>query len=162
MKTISVKAILGRTLLASIALCSCNQKASNNSKPAASNQMKLEGIKVPQVVLDSFKNEFPVLKYENWQGYPTVDYQNYWYEYNPNFYTNEYPGNYVVEFENDSIPYRIMYSKTGTKIAIHKSLSAGLPKAISEAIYKTEYKTWTLEKEKDEIFKDKDSDQLKI
>jgi hypothetical protein len=47
-------------------------------------------------------------------------------------------------------------------VATHKVLTSDLPKAVSATVSKGEYKTWKLGKDKEEIFKDSDKDQLKV
>ena len=122
---------------------------------------KLDSNKIPKAVTDAYLKEYPYTAYSNWYGYPTYD-DNYWYDSDPYLYTSDYPENYVVEFNKDSMPYKSVYNKTGKKIATHKVSTSDLPQAVAASIDNGEYKTWTLGKEKEEIFKDKDTDQLKV
>jgi hypothetical protein len=41
-------------------------------------------------------------------------------------------------------------------------MSAYMPTAVTDAINKGDYKSWTVGKDKEEIFKDKDTDQMKV
>ena len=116
-------------------------------------------------VSEPYYQEYPMTSYENWYGYPVYEYGNYWFD---NWYDNvpysyvEYPEYYLIESSKDNIPYKAIYSKIGQKIAIHKSLKSDLPKAITAAISKGEFKSWILGNDKEEIFKDTDKDQLKV
>ena len=126
---------------------------------------KVDKTKVPKKVNDFFIQEFPNAVTDNWYGLPVYKYGNDWfddwYDYAPYVYS-KYPENYIVEFSLDNMPHKAIYTKIGKKIAIHKKLASDLPKAISAAISKGQYKDWILAKDKEEIFKDKDSDKLKI
>jgi hypothetical protein len=131
--------------------------------PVAKTKTKLDKTQVPKEVTQLFYNDYPTatVSDDRWYGYPTVDYANDWYDYDPDLYVNDSPDTYVVEFTNDSVPHKAVYSKAGKKIAVHKMISE-LPKDILWAIKNGEYKTWTIAKDKEEIFKDKDSDKLKV
>ena len=127
--------------------------------------VKVDKKKVPKEVNDVFIREYPAVDYYDWYGYPVYDYGDYWYDdwydYGPYSYT-DYPEYYEVDFTQAKTPVKAIYSKAGKKIAIHKSLKSDLPKAVSAAISKGEYKAWKLGKDKEEIFKDSDKDQLKV
>ncbi|MGZ3885622.1 MAG: hypothetical protein ACXVDL_15365, partial [Bacteroidia bacterium] len=97
-----------------------------------------------------------------WYGYPLFDYENDWYAYNPYLFEYEHPEYYVVEFVEKEVPHRVIYSKAGKKIATHRKLKAELPAGIKTAISKSEYSTWTLGKEKEEIFRDTELDKVKV
>lgn len=164
-------------LLAGIALTACNtpDKKEDADKvtmsdssvvkaaPVAKSKTKLVKTKVPKDVTQLFYVDYPSANVydDNWYGYPSFDYVNDWYDYDPYLYANDDPDTYVIEFTMDSIPHRAVYTKAGKKVAVHKAISV-LPSAVSFAISKGDYKTWTLGKEKEEIFKDKDSDKLKV
>jgi hypothetical protein len=122
---------------------------------------KVDKAKVPKVVTETFYGDYPVTMYENWYNYPVFDDNLYWYDYDPYYYENEYPDYYVVDFTTNNTPYKAVYSKKGKKIAVHKKVT-DLPKGVSSALSSGAYKTWTVAKDKEEIFKDKDSDQLKV
>jgi len=161
MKKIITKVIAGSALLTFFAVSSFAQTASTTTKADGKKRVKIEKNKVPKVVTETFYVDYPVTTYESWYGYPTFDNDLYWYDYDPFFYSNDYPEYYVVDFTKDNTPYKAVYNKSGKKIAIHKKLS-DLPKAVLSAISSGAYKTWTVAKDKEEIFKDKDSDQLKV
>jgi hypothetical protein len=72
------------------------------------------------------------------------------------------PEYYIVEFNKDNTPVKAIYSKSGKKVAAHKMLTTDLPKSVTDAINIGIYKTWKLEKDKEEIFKDSDKDQFKV
>ena len=164
MKTISIKLIAGCVLLVFFAMASFGQATSKPAKEGEKAKAKVEKTKVPKEVTDTYYMEYPGAVYENWYGYPTYNYGDYWYDdwydYGPYSYV-DYPEYYVVEFTKDKIPQKAIYSKTGKKVAIHKML-VDLPKAVTASISKCEYKAWKLEKDKEEIFKDKDKDQMKV
>ncbi len=161
MKKIITKVIAGSALLTFFAVSSFAQTASTTTKADGKKKVKIEKNKVPKVVTETFYVDYPVTTYESWYGYPTFDNDLYWYDYDPFFYSNDYPEYYVVDFTKDNTPYKAVYNKSGKKIAIHKKL-LDLPKAVLSAISSGAYKTWTVAKDKEEIFKDKDSDQLKV
>jgi len=162
MKKIITKVIAGSALLTFFAVSSFAQTTANaTTKADGKKKVKIEKTKVPKVVTETFYGDYPVTTYENWYGYPTFDNDLYWYDYDPFFYSNDYPEYYVVDFTKDNTPYKAVYSKSGKKIAIHKKLT-DLPKAVSSALSSGAYKTWVVAKDKEEIFKDKDSDQLKV
>ena len=165
MKKSNIKVVVGCILFAFFAMTSFGQFTTKTTKEALKKPVKLEKSKVPKVVTESYYREYPVTPYENWYGYPVYNYQNDWYDnwfdYGPYSYT-EYPEYYIVESTKDNIPYKTIYGKTGTKIAVHKILKSDLPKAVLAAISKGEYKAWKMANDKEEIFKDKDTDQMKV
>jgi hypothetical protein len=123
---------------------------------------KLDKTKIPKKVTELFYVDYPAttVSDERWYGYPTFDTSD-WYDYNPYLFANADPDTYLVEFTMDSTTHRAIYTKTGEKLAIHTIIS-DLPATVSAAIKKSAYKTWAIDKEKEEIFKDKDSDKLKV
>jgi hypothetical protein len=157
----SIKLIAGFILIASFAINSFSQAPNKTVKSPT----KLEKKQIPKEVSEPYYREYPMTNFENWFGYPVYEYGDYWYdnwyENTPYVYT-EYPEYYIIESSKDNIPYKAIYSKAGKKVAIHKSLKSDLPKGVSAAISKGEYKTWTLGKDKEEIFKDSDKDQMKV
>jgi hypothetical protein len=165
MKT-NIKIIVGCILFAFFAMTSFAQVTAKTTKETLKKPVKLEKSKIPKPVTESYYREFPMKTYENWYGYPAYNYQNDWYDnwfdYNPDSYT-EYPEYYIIESTEDNTPFKVIYDKTGAKIAVHKTLKSDLPKAVLATISIGKYKTWKLVKnEHEEIFKDKDNDQLKV
>jgi hypothetical protein len=162
MKKIITKVISGSALFTFFAVSTFAQTtATTTTKADGKKKVKIEKTKVPKVVTETFYGDYPATTYESWYGYPTFDNDLYWYDYDPFFYSNDYPEYYVVDFTKNNGTYKAVYAKSGKKIAIHKKLT-DLPKAVSSAISSGTYKTWTVAKDKEEIFKDKDSDQLKV
>ncbi len=168
MKKIGIKMIAGCILLVFFAINSFGQTTTKTTKDGGKRVAKVEKTKVPKAVTDVWIGEYPGSTYDNWYGYPAYnDYLSNWYydwdnyDYNPYVYT-DYPEDYVVEYNLNSVPYKSVYSKEGKKIATHKTLTSDLPKAVTAAISNSAYKTWKLGKEKEEIFKDKDTDKLKV
>lgn len=144
-------------------LISLTTYAQDYSKADSANSKmhpKLDKTMVPKEVTGNFYTEFPNTSDVYWYDYPTFDYLNDWYDYSPFWYSAN-PGNYAVEFKTDDVPYKAVYTKEGKKIAIHR-MTSDLPEAVSESIKKSEYKNWKIGKEKEEIFKDKDTDELKV
>jgi hypothetical protein len=162
MKNKIIKVIALSILTATFALNSFGQTTVKTTEECGKKPTKIEKKKVPTVVTETYFREYPVTTYESWLGYPVFTNENDWYGYNPYLYSNEYPEYYIVEFTKDKTPHKVIYSKAGKKVATHKKLNADVPKAISLALSKGEYGTWKLGKEKEEIFKDSDKDDLKI
>lgn len=157
-------------LMAGTTLTSCGtsgqkgdaaQANSNDTSNVAKGKAKLDKNKVPKTVTDLFYADYPVTKFTDYYGYPSFDYVNDWYGYDPSLYVNDYPETYVIDFAVDSTGYKAVYDKNGKKVAIHKAVSA-LPQTISTALSQGAYKDWAIGKDKEEIFKDKDADKLKV
>jgi hypothetical protein len=128
-----------------------------NKKPA-----KMEKSKVPAVVTDSYFREFPMASYDSWYGYPSLRSEYDWYAYDPYLYEYEHPEYYIVEFTQDQTKQKAIYSKVGKRLSVHKTMVAELPKAITDAVAKSSYKTWTIAADKEEIFKDPEGDQMNV
>lgn len=165
MKRMSFKMIVACSLLAFFAINSYGQTPTKSSKGDEKKVAKLEKSKVPKEITDIYFRDYPGITYFDWYGFPSYDYGPYWYDdwydYGPYSYI-DIPEYYVVEFNKDSTATKAIYSKTGGKVATHKVLTSDLPKAVSATVSKGEYKTWKLGKDKEEIFKDSDKDQLKV
>jgi len=162
MKRIRINIIAGYLLTAFFTINSFGQ-----GTPNATDKMsfKLDMNSIPKVVIEPFYKDYPVRDNESWYGYPTYDYQNNWFDDwygNGKFFHIDNPDYYVVEFSQNKIPAKVIYTKTGQKVAIHKSLTSDIPKAIATAISNGEYKTWKLGEEKEIIFKDSEKDELKV
>ena len=138
------------------------QAASASDSGIAKNSVKLDIKKVPKVVTEIFNKQFPVKSEVDWYGYPQFDNGSDWYEYDPSYYSNQNPENYVVEFTHNDTLDKVVYTKNGQKIATHRRLNAVLPAKITDAIRKSVYKTWSIGNDKEEIFKDSKSDQIKV
>jgi hypothetical protein len=170
MKNLNIRIIAGCALMMFLAMNVFGQTATNSQIGTATTKgdgvgikaAKLDKTKVPKEVTDIYFKEYPNSTYDSWYGYPSFDNVSDWYDYDPYLSSNNYPENYVVEFTQNNIPYTVVYSKSGNKIAAHKMAISTIPKAVSAAINNGAYKTWTLGKDKEEIFKDTDADQLKV
>ncbi len=121
---------------------------------------KIEKANVPKEVKEIFIIEYATISDDNWYGYPNITDNQDWYDYNPYYVISESPENYIVEFSKDETPTKVVYTKQGKKFATHRNLKSELPKAILNALNSGVYKTWTVKKEKEEIFKE--SDKTKI
>lgn len=161
MKPNTIKLIASFILALLISIPVIAQTPVNCTEQCCKTPIKIGKTLVPKSVIDVYYNEYPVTTYESWHGYPNFTYENDWYGYNPNLYCEENPEYYVVEFTKDKTPQKVIYSKEGKKIATHKTVTT-LPKTISLAISKSVYATWTLNKGREEIFKDGDKDDLKV
>jgi len=141
-----------------------SQNAST-TKGNTNNKAKIEKSKVPKAVTDLFYIQFPKTSSDSWFGVPPHDnldeWWDNWYEDGP-YLNSDNPDYYIVEYSIGNVPYKAVYSKNGNKVATHKILKSDLPKAVSAAISNGKYKGWKLEKDKEEIFKDKDTDQMKV
>jgi hypothetical protein len=136
---------------------SAYKDSADYQKEVAETKTRLDKTKVPKEVTERFGADYPMTTYDYWFGYPA---QDDWYGYDHN-YSEANPATYIVAFAKDSTPYKAIYSKAGERIATHKSISV-LPDVVSSTVSNGDYKTWTIRKEKEEIFKDKDSDNLKV
>jgi hypothetical protein len=125
-------------------------------------RVKMDKNKVPKVVTESFYKEYPSVTYEDWYGYPAYDNALGWYEYDPTYYSSDYPGSYVVEFTHNDTTNKTIYDKSGKKIATHQSMKMMLPEAVTDSIKDGMYKSWTMGKDKEEIFKDSYADKMKV
>jgi hypothetical protein len=158
----NIKVMIASAMLVCLALSSFGQAANKVPATSAKKPAKLDKASVPQKVTERFIVQYPGSAYDYWFGYPAYDNLSEWYEYEPSYYTTSTPENYVVEFSTKNTPYKAVYNKSGAKLATHKILATNLPAAVSSAINAGSYKTWTQGKDKEEIFKDSDADQLKI
>ena len=143
-------------------MSSCGQAYSKSNKDSSQTRTKLDKSKVPKDVTDAFYNQYPLASYGNWYCYPTFTNGSAWYDYDPNYFLTGDPDNYVIEFNNKDTAFKAIYAKDGTKIASHKGMSMDMPAAVTDAINNGDYKSWTVGKDKEEIFKDKDTDQMKV
>jgi hypothetical protein len=136
---------------------------SNGSKDSTMSHTKIDKSKVPKEVTGAFYNEYPLVTYGDWYGYPSFVNGSAWYDYNPNYYLSGDPDNYVIEFNDKDTAFKSIYKKDGTKIASHKMMTSEMmPMAVTDALKTGDYKSWTVGKDKEEIFKDKDTDQMKV
>jgi len=123
---------------------------------------KLDNNKIPKVVTEIFNKQFPVKSEVSWYGYPQFDNGSDWYEYDPSYYSNHNPENYVVEFTHHDTLDKVFYTKRGQKIATHRRIDTVLPAKIGDAIGRSAYKTWSIGNDKEEIFQDSKSDQIRV
>ncbi len=162
MKRLTTKVAATFILLASISMSSCGQSYSSSAKDSSQVRTKLDKGKVPKEVTDAFYNQYPLVTYGDWYGYPALNIGAAWYDYDPNYFLTGNPDNYVIEFNNKDTAFKAIYAKDGTKMASHKGVSSDMPPAVTDAISNGDYKSWTVGKDKEEIFKDKDTDQMKV
>lgn len=162
-KTIKIFAIF-LMAVAFVNVTSAQLAANKSETKGTKKPAKIAKAKVPAVVTETYYKEYPLAAttYENWYGYPSYDFGNDWYGYDPFLFEYEYPEYYIVEFTKNKVPHTVVYSKAGKKIATHKKITSDLPAAINAAIAKSEYSTWKVEKEKEEIFRDTEMDKMKV
>ena len=162
MKTISVKMILGCFLLVALALNAFAQAPMKTVEEGGKKPNKLDKNNVPKTVTEVYVVEYPMSTNEVWYGYPAFSDESDWYGYNPYLDGGANPEYYIVEFTSkNKVPHRVIYSKNGKKVATHRKINE-LPAAVSSAISKSEYKDWTIQKDKEEMFKMKDTDKVKV
>jgi hypothetical protein len=157
MKIISSKSIFVGMIFGCFAMISFGQSSLKPVKQNSKETSKIDKNKVPLVVNETHSEEYPITTSESWYSYPSFDNESDWFGYDEEFYSNEYPEYYIVEFTQDNISRKVIYSKTGKKIVTHIKLNSDIPSAVSISISKGEYKIWKLMKDKEEIFKDSDS-----
>jgi len=159
------KVIAGFILILLLTIHTYGQTTPISTKAVGKKEAKIVKSKVPRKVTEAFYAEYPPNKisYDSWYGYPDRSYQNDWWDwYDNNFYSRtQDPEFYNVEYTKNNTPYKTVYTKNGEKVATHKTLS-DLPKSVSVAISNGKYKAWKLGQDKEEIFKDKDTDQMKV
>jgi hypothetical protein len=162
MKTLSIKLIVACIVSASFAIQSFAQAPMKPIEEGGKMPAKLDKAQVPKPVTDTYIVEYPSATYDSWYGYPAFTDESDWYGYNPYRYSAMNPEYYMVEFTKDQAPHKVVYSKEGKKVATHKKVYTEVPKAISSEMIKGDYKGWKIANEKEEIFKDGDSDQMKV
>ena len=120
---------------------------------------------VPAEVAVKFAEDYPVTSYENWYGYPTFTNESDWYSYDPKFYSDKYPEFFIVEFMQNNSPHKAIFYLNGDRIASYRRLNSDspeiLPEKVSNAINNSEYKTWNIVIESEEIIL-RDSNQMKV
>jgi len=165
----SIYLLFVTALMAGLVLASCGANQTqgaykDNTKyntEVDKTKAKLDPSKVPSEVTRLFYADYPATTSSDWYGHPGFDYSHDWYDYDPDLYITDTPETYVAEFTTDSLLYKAVYTKAGKKVAVHKVVST-LPAAVSSAISNSDYKDWTIGKEKEEIYKDKDADVLQV
>lgn len=123
----------------------------------------LDTVDVPAVVRNIYIIEYPTYRYSDWYGYPTFTESSDWYTYDPDKYTPKgtTPEYYVSEYNNDGMPNRVLYTKTGKKISSHRHLKANeLPAAVSKAFEKSSYVNWQIVGGKLEIINHNDKSKV--
>lgn len=149
-------------MVLSTTISSYAQTAVKTTEVCGKKPAKIEKKQIPKVVTEPYYKEYPATLNENWYGYPTFINESDWYGYNPYLYATEFPEYYIAEFTKENVPQKVIYSKTGKKVATHKKITSDLPKVVSLTISKSEYSTWKMAKEKEEIFRDADADNMKV
>lgn len=160
MKTLCIKMVTGCLLFTSVVGSSFGQAPMVEVADGGKMPAKLEKDSVPKIVIEKYIIEYPVVVNDSWYGYPAFIEESDWYGYDSYLYTTNHPEYYVVEFTKEETPHKIMYSKAGKKIATHKKFITDLPKAVSEAIGKSKYKSWIFVKDNEEILKESDKKKV--
>lgn len=172
------------TLLAFFAVTAFGQQLALNSYSDSLSYSSMNKTEVPQLVTDAFAKQFPSTTNESWSAFPANGDTNEWYndsytteassstetnspnvatssnkEANTNSNNEKY---YVVEYTSEETDHKSVYSEKGDKIATHSELTQDVPKPVSDAIANGIYKTWEMSDESTEIFKDKQTDPMKV
>ena len=162
MKRINTKSITGSILLALISLSSYSQSYSKINMDTSQLRTKIDKGQIPKEVTDAFSDQYPLATNGDWYCYPSSASAVDWYSYDPNYLGVGDTYSYDIEFISDGTPYKAIYARNGTKIASHKGMVTVMPGAVTDAISSGDYKSWTLGKDKEEIYKDAGSDLLKV
>ena len=72
MEKVTTKLTAVCILLAFISMSSCDQTSSKSDKNSSQSRTKLDKSKVPKGVTDAFYNQYPLVTYGDWYGYPTL------------------------------------------------------------------------------------------
>lgn len=150
MRNLILKSVMiGALSIFMVTAISAQTKSTTKTKTHAK---AIEKAKVPKVVTEEFIMEYPVVESDMWFGYPALTNELEWYDYNPMYYTYEYPEYYVVEFVKDKTKHKAVYTKEGKKVAVHHKVKAeAVPTAVNTSIKNGIYKTWKETDEKEEI-----------
>jgi hypothetical protein len=123
---------------------------------------KIDKKQVPKEIIYEYHKEYPEVSRENWYDFDPAFAGESWREYDPYAYATGHRRRYVTVFDKDSVSYTIIYEKNGKKVSGYKKMNSPVPSVIISAINRSKYKGWTVEKEMEEIFKDKDTDKVKV
>jgi hypothetical protein len=163
MENKSLPAITVCLLSAILSLSACGDHFSMNETKAGTISAKLDTAGVPKVVTESFNKTFPATTYVDWYSYPSFDKSADWYQYEPTYFSNKPSDNYfIAEFTHKDTVARAVYDKSGQKIALHQQFKGDLPKAIMDSIKNSDYQSWTIGPDKEQVFRDSEMDQMKI
>ncbi len=160
MERINVKVMAGSILLAFISMSSFGQAYTN--RDTSQKHIELDRSKIPKAVTDAFYIQYPRAADEAWTAYLSFASGTKWYEFDPYHFAEGDPDNYAIEFSIKDTAFRAIYAQDGTKIASHKAMTWDMPAAVTDAISNGQYKSWAVNKDKEEIFKDSNSDKLKV
>ena len=162
MKRINTKSITGSILLALISFGSYSQSYSKINIDTSQVRRKIDKGQIPKDVTDAFSDQYPSATNGDWYCYPSSATAADWYSCDSSYIGVGDVHSYDIEFISDGTPYKAIYATNGTKIASHKGMDAAMPAAVTDAISNGDYKSWTLGKDKEEIYKDAASDPLKV
>jgi len=162
MKRINLKSITGFILLTLISLGSYSQSYTKINTDTSHLRRQVDKGQIPKEVTDAFSQQYPLATNGDWYCYPSSASAADWYSYDPNYIAVGDANSYDIEFISDGMPYKAIYARDGAKIASHKGMDTTMPAAVTDAISNGDYKSWTLGKDKEEIYKDSGSDQLKV
>jgi hypothetical protein len=162
MKRIIMKSITGSILLALISLSSYSQSYTKINTDTSQLRRKIDKGQIPKEVTDAFSEQYPLAINGDWYCYPSSANAADWYNCDPSYIGVGDEKNYDIEFISGGMPYKAIYASNGTKIASHKGMDTPMPAAVTDAISNGDYKSWTQDKDKEEIYKNSGSDQLKV
>ncbi|WP_306621859.1 PepSY-like domain-containing protein [Chryseobacterium ginsenosidimutans] len=138
------------------------QSTKKSAQKTEQKSTKIVKERVPKAVTENFSKEYPMAIRELWYVYPEFDIINDWYYYDPFLFSRAVPEYYIAEFVIDGHDHKVIYSKEGKKIAVHKKGITDLPETVSDAIRKSIYSTYNVAEDKEEIFRDSSLDLLKV
>ena len=150
-KTILKSVMIGALSVFMVTSVSAQTKSVAKTKTHAK---AIEKTKVPKVVTEEFIRECPAVESDIWYGYPSLKNELEWYDYNPMYYTCEYPKYYEVEFVKDKKAHKAVYTKEGKKVATHHKVKVEVvPMAVTKSLENSAYKGWKETAEKEEVEK---------
>jgi hypothetical protein len=162
MKRIITKSITGFILLALISLSSYSQSYAKTDTDSSLPRKEIDKGRIPKEVTDAFTRQYPLATNGDWNCYPSSSSATDWYSNDASSVEGSEANSYDIEFTSGGTSYQAIYAGNGTKIASHKRMDSEMPAAVNDAISNGDYKSWTLQKDKEEIYKNSGSDQLKV
>lgn len=119
---------------------------------------------VPYTVTQNYYRDYPsATQTDTWYAYPQYSYADTtdWYVYTPSLVAGA-PEYYVVHFDSSGTPQKVIYSKSGEKMTAHRGMrtKTGIPKAVMASLRNSDYKSWVVTDEKEEITRHSDKKKV--
>lgn len=161
--------LTGSILLYSFALHTSAQVTPNETQDGpVPEESNLPGVvdrkHVPYTVTQNYYRDYPsTTQTDTWYVYPqysnadTTD----WYVYTPSLVAGA-PEYYVVHFDSSGSPQKVIYSKSGEKMTSLRGIrtKTGIPKAVMASLRKSDYKSWVVTDEQEEITRNSDKKKV--